>query len=565
MKDGAFLSAFECLGPDLNSASAEELDAHRAQANRALARLDDGFMYNVDLIRYPSVDYPSARFPIRSARCSITSARFTTRPEGQHFETRCVLTITYRPPADAQTRIAGVFLSGTPKRADWRRQLEWFKQRLREFDDAISPVWKLTPLEMPALLSHITSCINGRMCQVAAPTTPTSLDAVLGNQDFIAGLQAARRRPAHPRGRAGRLSALLARRAGRLPERTADLLPLLDSRDSGGPRTSISQLAVYRRNWFQKRQGLRGVISEHFGSGTGAAFQNQHALRMAADADDAITEAEGGEVRYLLRHAKVIITEDRRRRRRRNRAADLQGLPEHGLRSAHRDHQRRRGLARLDPGHGWYDVRQPLVSTQQPRRHPAADQHLAGARDQSVPLLPEGHAGALLRRDHRQHAVALQSPCRRYRPHWNLSVRPGAARASRWAPSRPTSARSRRPGLLHGQGLFRLRPDQGARRPASRSRRGGGAAAAAGAHRRPDRPHEASGLLEDWIALQERQAHAATSARRFTARSNSVAEAPAEQRTISNLITQVQDTAVRDGLSAVLARGTARALSRRRS
>ena len=44
MKDGAFLSAFECSGLDLNSASVEELDAHRAQANRALARLDDGFM-----------------------------------------------------------------------------------------------------------------------------------------------------------------------------------------------------------------------------------------------------------------------------------------------------------------------------------------------------------------------------------------------------------------------------------------------------------------------------------------------------------------------------------------
>ena len=58
LKDGAFLSSFECSGLDLNSASIEELDAHRAQANRALARLDDGFMYNIDLIRHPSIDYP---------------------------------------------------------------------------------------------------------------------------------------------------------------------------------------------------------------------------------------------------------------------------------------------------------------------------------------------------------------------------------------------------------------------------------------------------------------------------------------------------------------------------
>jgi type IV secretory pathway VirB4 component len=78
MKDGAFLSAFDCAGLDLNSASVEELDAHRAQANRALARLDDGFMYNIDLIRHPALTTRAVRFPIPSARRSIASGRFNT-------------------------------------------------------------------------------------------------------------------------------------------------------------------------------------------------------------------------------------------------------------------------------------------------------------------------------------------------------------------------------------------------------------------------------------------------------------------------------------------------------
>ena len=124
MKDGAFLSAFDCSGLDLNSASVEELDAHRAQANRALARLDDGFQYNIDLIRYPSVEYSSRTFPDPVSAALDREREIQYSAEGQHFETRCVLTITYRPPADAQTRIAGVFLSGAPKHTDWRRQLE---------------------------------------------------------------------------------------------------------------------------------------------------------------------------------------------------------------------------------------------------------------------------------------------------------------------------------------------------------------------------------------------------------------------------------------------------------
>ena|ERR1700677_369630 len=41
-KDGARLRAFECHGPDLNSASPAELDAHRALTNRAFTRFDEG-------------------------------------------------------------------------------------------------------------------------------------------------------------------------------------------------------------------------------------------------------------------------------------------------------------------------------------------------------------------------------------------------------------------------------------------------------------------------------------------------------------------------------------------
>ncbi len=141
LKDGSFLSSFECAGPDLNSASVEELDAHRAQANRALARLDDGFMYNVDLIRYPSVDYPVRRFPDPVSTALEREREIQYTAEGSHCETRCVLTITYRPPTETQTRIAGVFLSGMPQRTDWRRQLDWYQAKLREFVDAINPVW----------------------------------------------------------------------------------------------------------------------------------------------------------------------------------------------------------------------------------------------------------------------------------------------------------------------------------------------------------------------------------------------------------------------------------------
>jgi len=364
LKDGSFLACFECSGPDLNSASVEELDAHRAQANRALARLDDGFMYNVDLIRYPSVDYPVRHFPDLVSTALERERELQYTAEGSHCETRCVLTITYRPPTETQTRVAGVFLSGMPQRTDWRKQLDWFQSKLREFVDAISPVWKLTPLLLPELLSHLATCINGRITVIRPPSVPTYLDAIIGNQDFIAGFR--------PRigGRHIRVVAL----AGFPPFSYAEMATFLSELPicyrysvrgiPVGPRTAISQLTTYRRNWFQKRLGLRGMISEHFGSGAGAAFQNQHALRMAADADEAITEAEGGAVRYCYVTPKVVITEDDVETADENAQLVFKACQNMGFEPRIETINAAEAYLGSLPGHGWFDIRRPLVNTQ---------------------------------------------------------------------------------------------------------------------------------------------------------------------------------------------------------
>ncbi len=549
MKDGAFLSAFECSGLDLNSASVEELDAHRAQANRALARLDDGFMYNVDLIRHPSVDYPNRTFPDPVSATLDREREIQYSTEGQHFEARCILTITYRPPADAQTRIAGVFLTGTPSRPDWRRQLEWFKQRLRDFEDAISPVWKLTPLDMPALLSHLASCINGRICEVAAPTTPTYLDAVLGNQDLIAGFK--------PRigGRHIRVIAL----AGFPPFSYAEMAAFLSELPISyrystrgipvGPRTAISQLTVYRRNWFQKRLGLRGVISEHFGSGAGAAFQNQHALKMAADADQAITEAEGGAVRYCYVTPKVIVTEDRADVADENAQLVFKVCQNMGFDPRNETINAVEAWLGSLPGHGWYDVRRPLVNTQNLADILPLTSIWAGLATNPCPYYPKNTSALCYG------ATTGSTPFR-----LNLHVG-DTGHTGIYGPT--GSGKSVALGTIAAN--FRAIPDgqifffDKGYSAYVLTKALGGQHLDLGEDEVPLCPlariddetdrMKMQGLLEDWLELQgvllvPNQRKALWRALEL------VAEAPPEQRTISNLVTQVQDNVVRDGLSA---------------
>ena len=189
MKDGARLVAFECQGQDLNSASPEELDAHRALTNRAFLRLDEGFAYQVDLIRYPSASRAKRVLADPVSSMIDHEGALHYAQEGRHHESRTVITIAWRPPSAMESRAGRLFVSDEPTASDRQRQREWFQQQLQEFVAAISPVWKLVPLAMSPLLSHITTCINGRMCQVKAPRGSVPLDAVLGNQDFIPGFK----------------------------------------------------------------------------------------------------------------------------------------------------------------------------------------------------------------------------------------------------------------------------------------------------------------------------------------------------------------------------------------
>jgi type IV secretion system protein VirB4 len=548
-KDGSYLATFECSGLDLNSASAEELDAHRAQANRALLRLDDGFMYNVDLIRYPSVAYPQRSFPDPVSATLDREREVHYAEEGQHFETRCFLTITYRPPTEMQTKIAGMFLTGGPQQADWRRQLDWFQQRLREFADSISPVWKLTPLAMPALLSHLVSCINGRMCEIAAPRTPTFLDAVIGNQDFITGFK--------PRigGRHLRVVAL----AAFPPFSFAGMAAFLSELPFGyrysirsipvGPRTAVNQLAIYRRNWFQKRLGLRGVISEHFGSGTGAAFQNQHALRMAADADDAITEAEGGAVRFCYVTPKVMITEDTAAAADEHAQLVFKFCQNMGFDPRIETINAAEAWLASLPGQGWYDVRRPLVNTQNladilpltsiwpglatnpcayyPRETPAL---CYGATSGSTPFRFNLHTSdtghtAIFGPTGGGKSVALGTIAANFRAVPEGQIFLFDKGYSAFVLTKALGGQH----LDLGEEEVPLQPlaciDDETDRMKLQTR------------------------LEDWLELHEVRL-IPTQRKALWRALTLVAEAPPDQRTISNLVTQVQDHALRDGLGA---------------
>jgi type IV secretion/conjugal transfer VirB4 family ATPase len=548
-KDGARLVAFECHGADLNSASTAELDAHRDLANRAFARLDDGFAWQIDLLRYPSAEHPRRVFADRVSAMLGHEAALHYAQEGNHYETRCVLSIAYRRTSAVQTRLGSAFLSGVANDGEREREREWFRQQLQEFADAISPVWKLAPLDLSALLSHITSCINGRMCQVRAPRHPVPLDAVLGNQEFVPGFK--------PRigGRHLRVISLAGFPAFSHAELALFLteLPLAYRYSlraiAPGLRASIGQLGVRRRNWWQKRKGARAMLSESIGSGAGASFENQHALKMAADADDAIAEAEGGEVRFCYATPKIILTGET--------AAEV----EEGARLIFKVCQNMGFDPRLEtananeawlgsiPIHGWYDPRKPLVSTRNLVDIMPLTSIWSGLAVNPCPYYPPATPALC-------YGATTGSTPFRFNLHvadtgHTLAIGPTGAGKSVALGCIVANARAV-PGMQifvmdKGYSAFVL------------TKALGGQHLDLGEEEVPLQPlariddatdrMKIQALLEDWIALQNVQLQPQQTRALYRAL-ELIGEAPVEQRTITNLITQVQDTAVRDGLAA---------------
>jgi type IV secretory pathway VirB4 component len=191
LKDGGCLAGWTYAGPDLESASHQELAVLSSQVNAALMRLGNGWMVHVDAIRRPSVGYPEGgAFPDPTTRLIDDERRERYTAEGSHFESSYYLCLTYRPPAEIENRMSGFFLEGDGVRQrGWDQVLKIFKKTVADIEDALSARLTLDRLDSGGLLTHLHTCITGLRHQVRLPTIPMYLDGVLASQDMIGGFR----------------------------------------------------------------------------------------------------------------------------------------------------------------------------------------------------------------------------------------------------------------------------------------------------------------------------------------------------------------------------------------
>lgn len=368
-KDGSFTTAFYFRGNDMSSSTLEELAAVSAHANAALVKLGTGWLVHTDSMRVRATTYPKEErsfFPDPTTKLIDAERRAQHETEDAHFDNVYAMALTYQIPPQLQQRISALFVDDDsdqiqPKNTlNFTLLLDRFKSHVSDFVGAFSAGVQIRQMGSDELLTYLHNCLTGLSHPVKTPAIPMYLDAVLGSKDFYTGLTP-RIGNKHIRvitlfGFPGKSSPGMLDALARLPfeYRWSSRFIPMDSRDAE------KRLSVFRRNWFQKRNGLMGLVKSSFGGGE-QTFQNGDAVMMAADADQAVNENSSNMVRYGYYTSVLVIMADDPKTADINAAEVAKLLGNAQFPSFVEDINAVEAFLGSLPSHGFQNVRRPLL------------------------------------------------------------------------------------------------------------------------------------------------------------------------------------------------------------
>jgi type IV secretion/conjugal transfer VirB4 family ATPase len=286
-KDGSFLRVLRFRGPDLESATEAELISACARANNVLKRFGTGWALFFDAERREATAYPDSSFPDAASWLVDQERRAAFLGEGEHYESRYHLTLTWLPTADS-AEAAGRSLVDRPdaeKGRDWRSALAGFIATSdRALDLFASFMPEVRALDDSETLTFLHGTISTRAHVVAVPDTPIYLDALLADTPLTGGLEP-RLGETHVRtltvlgfpgmSRPGILDALNHRD---FAYRWVTRFIALDKSDATKALTRL------RRQWFNKRKSITALLRE--------IMYNQPSQLLDSDADNKVVDAD---------------------------------------------------------------------------------------------------------------------------------------------------------------------------------------------------------------------------------------------------------------------------------
>ena len=364
-KDGSLQRTIAFRGPDLDSATDGELMRHRQLFNGLLARLGSQWCVHVEAARRPASTYPDgSRFTDATSLLVDLERRAMFEAQGQQFETRCYLTLTFLPRGDFRG-LLDVFMEDEQGRNETlaRREVEHFEQMVEEILRLMQDVMaEAHALDDSATLTYLHDGISERQHRVKPPAVPMYLDAVLTDTDLLTG----------SRPKLGRHHLAVVSLRGFPAESYPRLMePLNDlafpfrwvgrwlGLDKDEARKVVTRT---RRHWFRRRKTLAAIVHEQM-TGEAAQLQQPEALTMAEDADVALQALGEGHLGYGYFTATFTVWDEDRDVALWQATEIARVLNEQGFAARIETLNTVEAWLGSLPGHSRADIRRPVVST----------------------------------------------------------------------------------------------------------------------------------------------------------------------------------------------------------
>lgn len=314
------MAAWSFSGPDLASVTHDEMNSLTQRLNSVL-RLGSGWMIHCDTMRTASPNYPTgASFadPISFLIDEERRAQFSQ--EGSHFESEYFIALTYLPPAQTEEHIRGFMFEGGEGQAAplADRALDYFKKRIGAFDEVFSSQFKTKRLKSrkitdeagfsvtyDELLRYVRRCVTGEDFPFVQPEVPVFLHDLIGCKDLCAGVAPM----------IGKKHIRLVAIDGFPHTSYPGMLAALDTLAFEyrwntraillDPEHAKGYLTNHMKKW---RGKVRGFFDQLMGKQTGSI--DQHAAQMVADANNALATAASGDVQFAFYSANIIILDE---------------------------------------------------------------------------------------------------------------------------------------------------------------------------------------------------------------------------------------------------------------
>ncbi len=375
-KDGSLTVSWYYRGEDMDSATHAELAAISARLNGMLVGLGNGWMLNCDAMRGPATTYPaSGHYPDRTSRLIDAERRQQYEQEGAHFETTYALSLTYLPPLRTSNRVIELIYEDVGRddspEGFAARILGQFKRQVDDFQSAVSATLPLRRMKAirrveatgreyveDELLQYLEFCISGVLRPVRLPTIPMYLDALIGAHPFYGGIAP----------RVGDMYIKVVAIDGFPHDSYPGVLHALDVLGYEyrwatrfiflDPQQARSVINGVRRRWQQKQRGLKDQV---FNTAGGAI--DLDALEMTEDAQSAMGEAEGNQVRFGYYTSCVVLMHTDRDLLLEQAREVRKALLNLGFGARIEDINAVEAYLGSIPGHAYPNVRRPILHT----------------------------------------------------------------------------------------------------------------------------------------------------------------------------------------------------------